>query len=158
MNNKNVLIDIGHLEQIFFTKLVCNAFWDCPHCKSWSAKPQKESWKLRPLPLLLCVGVRVLREAGELQRTLSLFCTHPLLPELRQIDLTNTRHQSDSQRQDWHLTQHNWSWDCAGSDMIVTVTDSTTPPLGLNELKRARRSLAFSLSQFMLQTANRREV
>ncbi len=43
-------------------------------------------------------------------------------------------------------------------EVIVTVTDSTTPSLGLNELKRARRSLAFSLSQFMLQTANRREV
>ncbi len=67
-------------------------------------------------PLLLSVGVRVLREAGELQRTLSLLCTHPLLPELRRIDLTDTRHQSDSQRQDWRLTEHNWSWECAGSD------------------------------------------
>lgn len=46
----------------------------------------------------------------------------------------------------------------AGREGTVTVTDSTTPSLGLNELKRASRSLAFSLSQSMLQTANRRVV
>lgn len=38
---------------------------------------------------------------------------------------------------------------------ILTFTENITPPLGLNELNRASKSFAFSLSQSMLQTANR---
>ena len=101
----------------------------------------------------ICLWWRLIFSLNELLRTLPVFFSQPFFPKFGQVNLIPKKVKKNQFHsvcaalgETYEEMQHFFR---------LTLIFLMTPPVGLNELNRTRRSSAFIRSQSMLQTANR---